>query len=264
MSIAEQKVSIIIPHYNNARYLDDCLNSIRNQTYDNVEVIVVDDCSKRNETIKAALITCRYGYFFLKNSINKGVSFTRNYGLSKATGSILTTIDPDDFFVSSNYIEVLVKSIQNAPQTVAGGVAVYYNENKTLLSKRVTKSVLSGDLKCLLFSRTCFIPINIFYTTAMLAKVKGYNSKFDSYEDWDFKLRLSFHFNFHIQPVEIGYRIHNEGLSSISRRKKIFSLSRIFIRNFIYLDRGSMFRVLLLILGSFFEKYRSIYAQNKF
>lgn len=103
-------VSIIIPIYNVEVYLHRCLDSVLNQTYQNLEVILVNDGS----TDKSALIAQKYvdmdKRFFLIHKPNGGLSDARNTGLDVATGRYITFIDSDDY-VGEQYVEKLLALI---------------------------------------------------------------------------------------------------------------------------------------------------------
>ena len=90
------KVSIIIPMYNSEKYILDCLNSIINQTYRNIEVIVVDDCSTDN-SVKLVKSLKDERIKLIKQKKNKGVSKARNKGVYNSTGSYLCFLDSDDY-----------------------------------------------------------------------------------------------------------------------------------------------------------------------
>ena len=84
-----EKVSIIIPVYNTKEeYLEECFKSINNQTYKNVEVIVVDDGSKEETATYLDKYTKNNNYKIFHKK-NEGVSVTRNFGIEKATGDWL-------------------------------------------------------------------------------------------------------------------------------------------------------------------------------
>ena len=92
------KISVIVPVYNTERYLSKCLDSILNQTYDDIEVIVVNDGSTDN----SELIIKEYVNKFpnkLKyyKKENGGLSDARNYGVEKAIGDYLCFVDSDDY-----------------------------------------------------------------------------------------------------------------------------------------------------------------------
>lgn len=90
------KFSIIVPVYNVEKYLEKCLKSIQNQTYDNFEVIIVNDGSTDNskEIIKTFEKDARFKSF---NKKNGGLSDARNYGIKYTTGDFLLFIDSDDY-----------------------------------------------------------------------------------------------------------------------------------------------------------------------
>lgn len=108
----KELISIIIPIYNSEKYLKKGIDSILNQTYKNIELLLIDDGSKDNskEICKNyEKNDNRIKYFYKKNS---GVSDTRNYGLKKATGEYIMFIDSDDY-IDKNYIECMYKSLKN-------------------------------------------------------------------------------------------------------------------------------------------------------
>ena len=104
-------ISIVIPIYNAEKYLEECLNSIKNQTYKNFEVIMVNDGSKdESETICKRFLEydARFRYFTKENG---GVSSARNLGLDNVKGDFITFIDSDDW-IAENHLELLINSIK--------------------------------------------------------------------------------------------------------------------------------------------------------
>ncbi len=116
----EKKVSIIVPIYNAEEYLDQCISSICQQTYENIEIILIDDCSvdmssriclkyqKQDKRIK-----------ILRHSVCQGVSKTRNDGIDFAEGNFLVFIDADDY-IEQNFIDELMKGIDHKDIAVCG------------------------------------------------------------------------------------------------------------------------------------------------
>ena len=103
-------ISVIIPVYNAENYLEQCLNSIKNQTYKNFEVIIVNDGSKDNTEVICKRFSeddSRFRYFSKENG---GVSSARNFGLDNANGHYITFIDGDDW-VEHNHLEILMDAI---------------------------------------------------------------------------------------------------------------------------------------------------------
>lgn len=104
-------ISVIIPVYNSEKYLKQCLDSVINQTYNNLEIIVVNDGStdKSLEIIKSY----KDSRIKLINKENGGVSSARNVGLKEATGEYIMFVDSDDYLTNNNVIEELIDSTNN-------------------------------------------------------------------------------------------------------------------------------------------------------
>lgn len=105
----DKKISVIIPVYNIAEYLPRCLDSVLNQTYKNLEVVVVDDGSTDNSVDvieEYAKKDSRIVKIFKKNT---GVSDTRNKGIDTATGDYITFVDGDDYIEPDMY-EILMNN----------------------------------------------------------------------------------------------------------------------------------------------------------
>lgn len=104
----KELVSVIIPVYNVEKYVEECLYSVINQTYQNLEIIVVDDGSTDGSSDlcdKFSLIDTRVQVIHQQN---KGVSAARNIGISKSTGKYITFVDSDDY-IDDTMIEKLVE-----------------------------------------------------------------------------------------------------------------------------------------------------------
>ncbi|RHJ79746.1 glycosyltransferase family 2 protein [Parabacteroides sp. AM08-6] len=110
------KVSIIIPIYNVSNYIEECLLSALNQTYNSIEVLLIDDASTDDSFIKAKNIVLRHtrgeNAFFLVHEKNKGLSAARNTGIKASTGDYLFFLDSDDI-LPLDAIENLVYAAGN-------------------------------------------------------------------------------------------------------------------------------------------------------
>lgn len=120
-----KKISVIIPVYNVERYLETCLDSVINQTYQNLEIIIINDGStdssleicKKYEKLDKRII--------LIDQKNKGLSGARNFGIKKATGDYIHFLDSDDY-INLNYYEKMIEALGNTnADIVLGG---FYNE----------------------------------------------------------------------------------------------------------------------------------------
>lgn len=101
------KISIVVAVYNAEKTLKKCVDSLLNQTYNNIEIILVNDCSKDNSLdICKEYSKANDNVKVISNDRNSGVSDTRNNGIDNSTGEYICFVDSDDY-VESNYIEVL-------------------------------------------------------------------------------------------------------------------------------------------------------------
>lgn len=112
-------VTIIVPIYNSFQYIDRCLQSIQKQTYNNIEVLLIDDGSNDlSSTIYLEYCKVDKRFKFFKKS-NGGVSSARNLGLENATGEYVIFIDSDDY-VTENHVETLVSHMTNYDVAIIG------------------------------------------------------------------------------------------------------------------------------------------------
>ena len=98
-----KKVSIIIPVYNSEKYISKCLDSVLSQTYENIEVLVINDGSKDDSINILKEYEKKDKRIILIDKQNEGVSTTRNLGIKKATGDFIMFIDNDDY-IDRDYI----------------------------------------------------------------------------------------------------------------------------------------------------------------
>ena len=96
-------ISIIVPVYNVEKYLERCLNSIKNQTFSDWECILIDDGSPDNSGKICDDYAARDKRIMVKHQKNGGVSKARNIGLGSATGEYVTFLDSDDWLDSNAF-----------------------------------------------------------------------------------------------------------------------------------------------------------------
>ena len=105
------KVSILIPVYKAQNYIEKCLRSVFEQTYDNIEYVIVDDASPDDSISIAKRVAkehgCEDSMIIIKNETNKGVAYTRNVLLDHSSGDYIYFVDSDDY-IENNAIEIFV------------------------------------------------------------------------------------------------------------------------------------------------------------
>jgi len=113
MSHAPQ-VSVIIPCYNHGRYLDDAIASVLVQTYQNLEILVIDDGSTEPETIEV-LQNYQQPKTRIIRTENQGVAAARNLGIAQAQGTYILPLDADDK-IADSYLEKAVTLLESNQQ----------------------------------------------------------------------------------------------------------------------------------------------------
>ena len=99
-------ITVIVPVYNSEKYLSECVSSIIDQTYKNLEIILIDDGSKIPTKTLCDTLAQRDQRIVVYHKENGGASSARNYGLSKCRGEFITFVDSDDV-ISPNMVDVL-------------------------------------------------------------------------------------------------------------------------------------------------------------
>lgn len=121
----QEKITVVIPMYNSKDYIERCLNSICNQTYKNLEIIVIDDGSQdKSKSIVEEFQQkdSRIKYFYQEN---QGPGVARNVGIEKGTGKYISFIDSDDE-IRENFFEILSNTIQeNDSFALTGGYMIF-------------------------------------------------------------------------------------------------------------------------------------------
>ena len=140
------KISICVPQYNRINYLLRSLSIIENQTYDNIEIIISDDCSTDDTEQKIKDLSTRYKYpiIFSKNDVNQG--YDRNYRkcIELATGDYAFVIGNDDSIYGDNSIEFLANFIKQNNYPDVGFCNMIEERSENLLIQRAQKTEVIG------------------------------------------------------------------------------------------------------------------------
>jgi len=253
-------VSVIIPNYNNSKYLNECLDSVLNQTYGNFEIVIVDDCSTDNSLEILQEYSSKHDRIkLIQNKKNQMVSKTRHIGIENSKGEYLTTLDSDDLYVDKNKIEEemdLILSKGNNIIAYSGIVRINKTgeKTKTVMNNRNAKE---GNIFKEIITRNCAIPRDFTFSKKLYYEVGGYDFNILLYEDWDLKIRLSRYFEFlYTGKIGIAYRSYGAGLSSVSTQEHIVWLKFIFNKNSSGISNKKELSVIFYknILQTFFKK----------
>lgn len=222
-------VSIIIPCYNYGTYVKDTIDSIKKQTYDNYECIIIDDGSTDNsaDIIKKQIKDCKkFKYIYQQNA---GLSVVRNNGIQMSKGKYYVCVDADDM-IYCDYIKNAVDYMENNSECVLyyGKANYLFDDGKTVLWDLKEPQ----NYKDLLFANSIYS--TAFIKTSEYYKTDGYDEDMKGYEDWEFLIRLlykNFHIHQDINTDALLYRRHNISMNKNAEKNMMNLISYIYNKN---------------------------------
>ena len=123
-------ISIIIPVFNTRKYLTRCIESLLNQTYHDLEIIIVDDGSQEETAILCDELSTRDSRISVYHKRNEGVSVARNYGLDRVHGTFVGFVDSDDWINYSMYQCLYDKAIETGADIVFCDAQTIYSDDR--------------------------------------------------------------------------------------------------------------------------------------
>ena len=129
----QNKVSIsaIVPIYNVENYLSKCLDSLRNQSFHDFEVVLVNDGSKDGSKSIAQMYAKKYPNFHYFEKLNGGLSDARNFGIKQAMGDFVAFIDADDYIDESMFEKMITRQKNTHADIVACDMLYVYENGRT-------------------------------------------------------------------------------------------------------------------------------------
>ncbi|MFW1951648.1 glycosyltransferase family 2 protein [Acinetobacter beijerinckii] len=216
-SVSTPLVTIAIPSYNHGQYIQDAIKSALNQSYENIELIIIDDGSTDNsiEKIKELLSQCeeRFVRFEFRHRANRGLCNTLNEAIEWAKGQFFCTLASDDImFPEKTSLQLEAFQLDQEIVCICGG-------NHTIDSHNQTIKVNVNDYGEYKFHRIFMHRFDLpassqMIRTDILREVGGFNPN-TKVEDWDLWLKLSKLGKkiIYIPHALIGYRSHENNIS---------------------------------------------------
>ncbi len=208
-------VSVVVPCYNHEKYVKETIESIINQTYKNIELIVIDDGSKDNSVSVIQELADKYGFTFIHRP-NKGLSATLNEGIRLAKGKYFSSIASDDILFLEK-IEKQVKFMESNPKYGMCYGKIVYFEDSIENTYDYPNSNKQGWVFDDLLNYGCFIPAPSYFTRKEVFESVGGFDKNLWIEDWDMWLRIAKKYQVgYIDEYLAYYRKHDTNISSQS------------------------------------------------
>jgi glycosyltransferase involved in cell wall biosynthesis len=207
-------VSVIIPTYNRPFFLRSAIESVFNQTFQDFEIIVVDDasdCSAQELLSGFKDIRLRY----IRHDYNKGEAASRNTGITNSSGEFLAFLDDDDEWLPDK-LTLQVDLLEKAPLKVGavytGVIFANLSDNSMVSQSIPTKR--GNILKDMLIANVVGTPSKVLIRRSCIEKVGLFDENLPYYVDYDYFLRFAkqFHFDYIPMPL-VKYFLHNENLT---------------------------------------------------
>lgn len=212
-------VSVIMSVYNSEKYLKESIESILNQTYKDIEFIIINDGSEDNSlkiinsyNDKRIKIVNNYRNIGLISSLNKGIDI--------AKGKYIARMDSDDIS-APNRLDIQVRYLERHEEIsmVSSGVIMFSNRFP-FIKKIISVEKSNEELKCeLIFKNRIFHPTVMFRKSVIISNNYKYNKSFEMCEDFGLWQLLSFHNKISvINDCLLKYRMESNSITSNSRK----------------------------------------------
>ena len=226
------KVSVTIPTYNRSRLVAEAIECVLSQTFDDLDVIVVDDGSTDDtHSVVKSINDPRVKYYYKTNG---GCASARNFGIAKCTGDYVSFLDSDDLW-PENFLEVMLEKLESNQE--CDGAYSLIEEMKPNGQKRILHQAAlckTGHITKDLFKRS-FIWLQTTVFRRIVLKHLFFEESMKNGADTDALLRLSIHIQFLFVPnvqaiLRIGHGVSTrQGYSSINCNR-IRSLERFYFQ----------------------------------
>lgn len=220
-------ISVIIPTYNRSNLISRAIISVNNQTYKNIEIIVVDDASTDDTTTIVESLNIP-NLRYIRLSQNQGACHARNIGIRESKGKYISFLDSDDTWEPTK-LEEQYNFLKNKNASVV--VCNYWEERD---GKRCIKTNRSG-----IITQEELLNANIITTGALLIsrqvfeKIGTFDEAMPRYQDWELMLRVVKEFTIYFQtkPLLTLFFQENSITNSTSKAKKFFAINRMVEKN---------------------------------
>jgi glycosyltransferase involved in cell wall biosynthesis len=225
----EPLISVCIPVYNREKFIKAALKSVLNQTYQNFEIIVVDDGSSDNSvTIIKSIKDARIKLF--KNAVNKGVVFTRNVGLEKASGDFIAVLDSDDSW-EVNKLQKQIDFFKEKPEYGICGTWAKreYSDGSSDIWQYPTSD---PEIRARLVWGSSMIHSSIMFRKRILdVNNFYYDNTIKQAEDYDLIRQFVIYTKAHnIEETLITYAVHENQFTSEAKEEQVAEALKVAIR----------------------------------
>lgn len=214
-------VSIILPTYNGAVFIEKAIQSVTAQTYTNWELLVIDDGSiDDTQSIVRAYEVSDPRIKYTRNESNLGIQKTLNKGLAMAQGIYIARIDDDDRWHDTEKLQKQVAHIEQNPSCVLVGTGVVVIDECEKEVVRYLVPETDQAIRSQLLGKNCFVHSSVLFRKDIAQGVGGYDETTATrhVEDWDLWLRLGTKGMLANLPTySVSWMLRNGNISSINK-----------------------------------------------
>ncbi len=213
-------ISIIIPIYNGEKYIKEALDSVINQTYTNLEIIIINDGSVDNSLNIIKDYQLKDNRIKIINKNNMGVSSARNDGINSSSGKYIMFLDSDDYY-DNDYVYNMYSSLINNNSDVCMSGMRQFNESKTIRYKKYideNKKLYFNDILLDIINTTKFNEIYKYIVDSNI--IKNNNILFDTSIKYGEDLKFAYTILkkssniYHINNCGYNYRINPSSVTN--------------------------------------------------
>lgn len=261
-------VSVIITTFNREDFLEEALISVVNQTYKNIEIIVVDDGSKVNYAEKICSKYNNCHYYFKENG---GISSARNFGVTKAKGEFVAFLDDDDLFKLNKIEKQLDVLINNPEYDLVHSSATIIEHNGKITDVTIGASnekahLRTGDVFWNALGRWCVKSPTPFLRKKIFDKVM-FDEEIEVSEDFDFYQRLFYYFKVYYINESLAYYRDSDEISRLSKKEeKYVGVESQFFNNFLKMgikNPFTLYKIALRLAQCGITNWNLYYKDNK-
>ena len=255
-------ISVVIPAYNREKTITRAINSVLNQTYKDLELIIVDDNSTDGtEKAVKAVKDSRINYYKLEE--NKGACFARNFGASKANGEYIAFQDSDDEWLA-NKLELQMSEMKKNNADMVFARLKLYEED---IPNKCVRSAPRENKKSGVITYEELLSKTLVTTPTILIKKQIFDEiKFDEemprFQDWEFSLRVAKKYKVYYIAKDVMKAYRQNNSITNQNNKGVIALNRLYIKNKeAFEENKKAYANLQILLGECYAKNKQDYKE---
>ncbi|MEZ4878745.1 MAG: glycosyltransferase family 2 protein [Chitinophagales bacterium] len=223
-------ISVLMPAYNSETYIYSAIESVLNQSYDNFELIIVNDGSTDNtKDIILSFKDDRIKYF--ENEQNRGLTYTRNKLLSLSKGNYIAFLDSDDIAHQDRF-KTQIHLIENQNYDFVAASSQYIDANNSKLNNKQIFNLNKDEILATMLYFNPIITSTVLFKKSILHNL-NFREAYPPCEDYDLWQRLLLNCKAIVIPqILVKYRIHNSNISTVMNKQSKLNRNKVTLNHF--------------------------------